>query len=548
VGHTSFQFNRRSFLQAGLLAAGAAAFDPAFFKRAFAAGPVTVGDGPYGPLRPFDSNGIALPHGFRSREIARGASPVPGSFPPYIWHNATDGQATFPTLGPGGKPDGGWILVANSEMPVPGTGGVSAVEFACDGKVERAYRVLLGTTANCAGGPAPWGRWLSCEEHDNGQVWECDPSGASLPLPRPALGVFKHEAVCVDPTRHRLYLTEDQPDGCLYRFTPTVYPDLSAGLLEVALVDALGKVSWQAVPNPSGGLLAPTRNQVSGAARFDGGEGTWYHQGVVYFTTKGDNRLWAYHVGPSKLEVIYDAAAVGANAPLSGVDNVTVSPAGDIYVCEDGSDHDICLITPDFEVSRFLKLHPEVHSGPPEGSPFEDNETVGVVFDPSGTRMYFGAQRSFAIGGLSQLPAGVVYEICGPFRRLPSAGGRRRVRARAKPGLELRAPRRMPMRRFMRHGLPVKLLLDEPTGIEATLHVAARGPDGERRSRTIARAAPEVAVLDDVALRLEPKRNAARLLDGNDEVAAHLKVVASGADGKRAVLRRAVKLARPSHH
>ena len=33
------------------------------------------------------------------------------------------------------------------------------------------------------------------------------------------LGHFKHEAAAVDPVRRRIYLSEDQPDGCLYRFT-----------------------------------------------------------------------------------------------------------------------------------------------------------------------------------------------------------------------------------------------------------------------------------------------------------------------------------------
>src|SRR5687768_8578133 len=119
MGHTSFQLNRRAFLRAGLSSAGALTIGPAFLARAFAA--VTVGPGPYGPLSDtFDADGIKLPAGFTSREIARGGSNVPGSFPPYVWHGATDGQATFPTS-TAGQPDGGWILVANSEMPVPGT-------------------------------------------------------------------------------------------------------------------------------------------------------------------------------------------------------------------------------------------------------------------------------------------------------------------------------------------------------------------------------------------------------------------------------------------
>lgn len=84
MGHTSFHLNRRRFLQSSAFAAGALMLSPAHLKRAFAQGPLTVGDGPYGPLEPFDQNGIALPAGFSSREIARGASPVAGSSPPYV--------------------------------------------------------------------------------------------------------------------------------------------------------------------------------------------------------------------------------------------------------------------------------------------------------------------------------------------------------------------------------------------------------------------------------------------------------------------------------
>ena len=183
MGHTSFQLNRRAFLRAGLSSAGALALGPAFFERAFAAGPVTVGAGPYGPISPaFNADGIALPAGFSSREIARGASPVPGGGG-YTWHGGTDGQATFPTL-TSGQPDGGWILVANSEVPAPGGGGVSGVEFAANGTVERAYRVLAGTTSNCAGGPTPWGTWLSCEEYFLGRVHECDPATIHAAHPR----------------------------------------------------------------------------------------------------------------------------------------------------------------------------------------------------------------------------------------------------------------------------------------------------------------------------------------------------------------------------
>ena len=123
----------------------------------------------------------------------------------------------------------------------PAGAGTSAIRFRPDGAIASAYRILGQTNFNCAGGPTPWGTWLSCEEHDAGLVWECDPAGKLSAVARPALGVFNHEAAAVEPAGRRLYLTEDKPDGGFYRFTPTAYPDLAEGLLEVAVVAADGQ-------------------------------------------------------------------------------------------------------------------------------------------------------------------------------------------------------------------------------------------------------------------------------------------------------------------
>jgi hypothetical protein len=534
-------------LRSSALAAGALAFGPAFYQRAFAASPATVGPGPYGPIGAFDANGVGLPAGFTSREIARGGQPVPGTA--YPWHVFTDGQATFPTLGQGGAPDGGWILVANSETPSGTGGGASSISFDRDGKITGARRILAGTSLNCAGGPTPWGTWISCEEYDNGMAWECDPTGigGEYPRPLPALGTFSHEAVCVDPLREQVYLTEDKPDGCFYRFTPADYPDLSAGRLEVAKVDGAGAVSWAAVPNPNQVLPTPTRRQVAGATTFNGGEGIWFDSGVVFFTTKGDRKVWAYDTVLGRLETIYDRELAGDGTPLRAVDNVTVSRAGDVYICEDGDNFEICLITPDRQVATFMRLDPVKHAGTEAAG----NESVGVVFDPSGQRMYFGVQRSFE-------GQGVVYEVSGPFRAdtgaapagvvaggaggrgsaganglAPGGEGRLTSADRVAPGVRLRTARSISAANLTRRGLAITFEIDEPVGLEIKL----RSPSGN----LIARRGTPVAVSGRVRMRLKPSGRAARGLRGTRRSRrSTLVVTVVDRAGNARVIRRAV--------
>ncbi|MFI0356420.1 alkaline phosphatase PhoX [Actinomadura sp. 9N407] len=384
--------NRRMFLRATAIAGGTTAFSGALWHQAFA-GPAQPGPGPYGALLAADANGLQLPQGFTGRILARSMQRVAGTR--HTWHAAPDGGACF-------RDGDGWIYVSNSEVPL--VGGVSAVRFGADGTVASAYRILNGTTLNCAGGATPWDTWLSCEEHDFGLVYETYPQGGKSAKPRPAMGRFKHEAAACDPERQVVYLTEDQSDGCFYRFRPSTWGDLSAGTLEVLVGSDVGPVSWAKVPNPRIWTTAP-RDQVAGAMRFDGGEGCYYAGGICYFTTKGDQRVWSYDAAAGRLDLTYDDDLVtGGEPPLSGVDNITGTSSGDLYVAEDGDDMEINLITPEGTVAPFLRLNGH-----------DDSEITGPAFSPDGSRLYFSSQRGKS--GFIAGTDGYTYEVTGPFRR-----------------------------------------------------------------------------------------------------------------------------------
>lgn len=375
--------DRRSFLTAAVVGAGATVFDGMLWRQAAAASTVP-GPTHYGPLRPPDANGLELPDRFTSRVLARSGRPVGPTG--YLWHGAPDGGACF------GVADG-WIYVSNSEL-VRG-GGASAIRIDTRGITVNAYRILSGTRANCAGGATPWGRWLSCEEVDRGYVWDTDPTGATGAVRRDAMGRFQHEAAAVDPHARVVYLTEDEPDGCFYRYRPARWPDLSAGTLEVLTTST----TWVRVPDPSGASTR-TRHQVPATRHFNGGEGYWYADGSCWFTTKGDGRVWRYDVAAARLSIVYDDAVAGA--PLTGVDNIVGNEAGELFVAEDGGDMQICVITAGGHVAPFLRI-----AGHPR------SEVTGPAFSPDGRRLYFSSQR----GAAGTSGDGVTYEVRGPFRR-----------------------------------------------------------------------------------------------------------------------------------
>ena len=245
---------------------------------------------------------------------------------------------------------------------------------------------------------------MTCEEIGDGQVYECDPYTPGNGVLRAALGSFQHEAAAVDPIGEAIYLTEDRATGKLYRFRPTVYPDLSAGTLEVAQV-AGGSIAVGEVKT-----LSWTTN-VSLGFEFDGGEGCWYDAaGLIYFSTKGDHRVWRIDTSatPHTLEIFYDG-----DGALTEPDNVHVTPTGDVYVAEDAGNLEIVALTMSGGVHPIVRLTGKTGI-----------EIAGPALNTTGDRLYFSKQHS----------PGTTYEITGPFLGAPASVPASRVLAQGIVG------------------------------------------------------------------------------------------------------------------
>lgn len=423
-------FSRRKFFAvAGATAAGTLAVSPLEGLLARAALGQTVTTEGYGPLFPHPNGLVALPEGFQCREISRAGNlmadgtPVP---------NVHDGMAAFP------GPRNTTILVCNHEInnttqtnptglrvQVPSElaydplcrGGTTNIVVGPDRRLIKQFASLGGTIRNCAGGPTPWGSWITCEEdvttpasgggrvqfHGYNFEVPADAEGPVKAEPLREMGRFNHEAVAVDPATGIVYQTEDRGDGLFYRFIPNVPGKLIAGgrlqALRIGFTsDSVNTganniptgqtwtVNWIDIPNPD-----PTTDSVRvqgrnlGAARFARGEGIWYGNGELYFccTSGGPGsrgQVFRYDPATERLELFVQSPSA---SDLRAPDNICVAPFGDLIICEDGAAPNFVRgVTPDgklYNIARNI-----LNNG--------SSEFAGACFSPDGRTLFVNIQ------------------------------------------------------------------------------------------------------------------------------------------------------------
>ena len=218
--------------------------------------------------------------------------------------------------------------------------------------------------------------------------------------------------------------------------------------------------------------------------------------GVVFFAESGAGRIIAYDPDTGAYEVIYSEKDFD-DPILTDTDNVAVSPStGDLFICEDSGTFDICILTPEGEMARFVNLRGVQHE---ESFIGDDSETTGPSFDPSGTRFYFSSQRAGV--------AGATYEVTGPWRQRPDATIRpkpQEVEIRPKPQeVKLSAPEAIRRKRLKQRGLPVTITLDTQSSV--ALELRARNSKGRRV--VIAKVKADEVKPKRVRFVLKPTRN-----------------------------------------
>lgn len=405
----------------------------------------------YGPLHGDARDLFRVPRGFQYRIFSRKGEEMDDGL---LVPGMHDGMGAF--AGPGGVT----LLVRNHELEsawtdrspfgpdqarlariaphklydrghglAPNLGGTTTLVYDTKKQeLRRHFLSLAGTVRNCAGGPTPWGTWVTCEEvnaqpepyaeRPHGYNFEVRPTvapGLVDPVPLKAMGRFRHEAIAVDPRSGAIYQTEDLGDGLLYRYLPHEPGKLARGgrLQALAFRDAAfnDTRNWALARLPVGAPLpvrwidldepeSPNddlrvRGAAAGAAVFARGEGAWTGKDGVYFVMTNGGRkqfgqIFRYVPGP------YEGTNREAERPgtlelfaepndsdlLRNGDNIAVAPWGDLIICEDTDARCRVLgVTPRGEFYTLVQATRGSH------------ELAGACFSPDGSTLFFNVQN-----------------------------------------------------------------------------------------------------------------------------------------------------------
>ncbi len=407
---------------------------------------------------------ITLPKGFeynvlgRIKSIMSDGRPTPG---------AHDGMWTFKVgkqfrivrnheVSNGQVPrEGSAIGSSNHYDEMAGGGTTTLIIDPKTNTVVKDFVSLSGTLINCAGGPTPWGSWITCEETTLGPTVRTNSRGVKIggypkphgycfevsakaespvtPVPLKAMGRFTHEAIAVGK-KGVIYLTEDYNPSGFYRFLPRKEKKLAEGgtLQMLSVVNKPEydtrsgqtngvrlQAQWVTIDNPDpqeadiDPLAVFKQGRAKGGALFNRLEGCCTDRnGNIYFTSTsgGDQKagqIWRYERKDRDtgfLTLVYESPSKDL---LYMPDNICLRPKSDlVFVCEDGdypgmeSKNFVRILSPDGKMADFARNVSTEHPR---------SEFAGSTFSQDGRTLFVNLQS-----------AGVTLAIWGDWKNFRS--------------------------------------------------------------------------------------------------------------------------------